>query len=101
MRVTRISWCKVASQGSTEPETGAAEDGSGVQESGIWPSPASRPEVGVQTDPSRAGQIDFAPGMQVGEILFRPARAVERLLVGRELNEVAGDKPRRQSEMAE
>ena len=60
-----------------------------------------QPGSGVQADPARAGQIDFAPGVQVGEILFRPARAVERLLVGGELNEVAGDKTRGQSEMAE
>ena len=55
----------------------------------------------VQTNPSRAGQINFAPGMQVGEILFRPAGAVEGLLVGRELDEVAGNKTGGQAKPAQ
>ncbi len=56
MRVTCM-WCENAtSLSSTAPLTGAALDGSGVQASGIWPSPAIRPEVGsrpIQPAPGR------------------------------------------------
>ena len=40
----------------------------------------------VEPDPAGAGDIDLAPGVQVGEILFRARRAVERLHVGLELD---------------
>ena len=50
-------WCsKVVSHSSSAPEIGAADDGSGEQASGMWPSPASRPEVGskpIQPAPGR------------------------------------------------
>ena len=51
----------------------------------------------VETDPTRARQINFGPGVQIGEILFRTGRAVEGLHIGGELNQVARDKARRQS----
>ena len=61
------------------------------EQSGSW----------IEADPAAAGQVDFGPGVQVGEILVRAARAVERFDVGRELNQVAGNESRRQSKMPE
>ncbi|SHV83088.1 Uncharacterised protein [Mycobacteroides abscessus subsp. abscessus] len=55
-RVTTLTKSRVDSQGSTAPVIGAADSGCGVADSGMWPSPASRPEVG-----SRPTQP--APGM--------------------------------------
>ncbi len=50
-------WCEnVTSHSSTAPLTGAAVDGSGVQATGMWPSPAISPEVGsrpIQPAPGR------------------------------------------------
>ena len=48
----------------------------------MWPSPANRPDVGIEADPAGAGQIDLGPRVQVGEVLRRARRAVERLHVG-------------------
>jgi hypothetical protein len=45
----------------------------------------------VQADPAGAGQVDLAPGVQVGEVDLGARRAVERLHVGLELDQVAGD----------
>ena len=67
----------------------------------MCPSPASRPRRRIEADPARAGQIDLAPGVQVGEILVRAARAVERFHVGLELDQVAADEARREPEMAQ
>ena len=53
----------------------------------------------IEPDPAGAGQIDFGPGVQVGEVAVRAARAVQRFDVGRELNQVAGNEPRRQAQM--
>ena len=56
MRVTFISCEKVTSDSSTAPSTGAALPGSGVQATGMCPSPAIRPEVGsspIQPAPGR------------------------------------------------
>ncbi|MNN33072.1 hypothetical protein D3C81_1468100 [compost metagenome] len=56
MRVIDI-WCsKETSHSSTAPLTGEAPPGSGVQASGMCPSPASSPEVGsspIQPAPGR------------------------------------------------
>ena len=46
---------------------------------------------GVHADPARTGDEHLGPGVQVGEVLGRAAGAVEALLVGGELDEVAGD----------
>ena len=64
---------------STAPVTGAAPTGSGAHASGMCPSPASRPRGRVKPDPAGARQINFGPGVQVGEIGDRPGWAVERL----------------------
>ena len=55
----------------------------------------------IEADPAGAGQIDFAPGMQVGEIDFGAGGAVERLQVGRELDQVAGDEAGGEAQMAQ
>ena len=48
----------------------------------------------VEADPAGAGQIDFGPGVQIGEIVLGARRPVERLDVGPQLNEIAGDEAR-------
>ncbi|KAG1257622.1 hypothetical protein G6F66_014674 [Rhizopus arrhizus] len=55
-RVTSMVCVNSTSATSTAPVTGAALPGSGVAASGMWPSPASRPEVGsspIQPAPGR------------------------------------------------
>jgi hypothetical protein len=56
---------------------------------------------GIEPDPAGARQVDLAPGVQVGEIDRGAARAVQRLHVGRQLDQVAGNEPRRQAEAAQ
>jgi hypothetical protein len=56
---------------------------------------------GVEADPAGAGQVDLAPGVQVGEVDLGAAGAVERLLVGRELDQVARHEPRGQAQVAQ
>ena len=55
----------------------------------------------IQPDPSRARQIHFGPGVQIGEILARARLAFERLHVGLQLDQVAGDEARRESQMTQ
>ena len=55
----------------------------------------------IEPDPAGAGQVDLGPGVQVGEVRFRARRAVERLHVGGELDQVAGNEARGQAEMAQ
>ena len=81
-RVTDMLCSNVVSHSSIAPLTGAAEPGSGEHASGMWPSPASRPEVG-------SGEVDLGT-----------ARAVQRFDVALELDQVAGDETRGQAEMA-
>ena len=40
---------------------------------------SQKPGSGIQANPTRPGQINFRPGMQVGEIALRPRGAVQRL----------------------
>ena len=54
-RVTTLAKSSVTSQGSTAPLMGAADAGCGVADSGMWPSPAKRAEVG-------SSPIQPAPG---------------------------------------
>ena len=54
----------------------------------------------VEADPAGAGQIDFGPGVQVGEIVLASA-AFERIDVGLQLDQVAGHEARREPEMAQ
>ena len=67
----------------------------------MCPSLASKPGGGVEADPARARQVNLGPGVQIGEVFFRAGRAVQRLHVGRELDEVAGDEPGGQAEVAQ
>ena len=55
----------------------------------------------VEADPARAGQIDFGPGVQVGEVALDLARAFERIDVGTKLDQIAGDEARGEAEMAQ
>ena len=55
----------------------------------------------VEADPAGARQVDLAPGVQVGEVDLGAARAVERLDVALQLDQVAGDEARRQAEVAQ
>ena len=55
----------------------------------------------VEADPAGAGQIDLGPGVQIGEIVVRALRPVERIDVGPELDQIAGDEARGEAEMAQ
>ena len=55
----------------------------------------------VEPDPACAGQIDFGPGVQVGEIAFDLARAFDRIDVGTQLNEITRDETRREAEVTD
>ncbi len=55
----------------------------------------------VHADPAGAGNIDLGPGVQVGEILVRAARAFDRIDVGPELDEIARDEARGEAEPAQ
>ena len=55
----------------------------------------------IEADPAGAGQVDLAPRVQVGEVLLGARRAVERFDVGGQLDQVAGDEPRGEAEVAE
>ena len=48
----------------------------------------------IQSDPSGARQIHFAPGVQIGEIVARARRSVRGSRIGHELNEIARDEAR-------
>ena len=51
----------------------------GVQASGTCAFAGQQARGRVEPDPARAGQKHLAPGVQVGEVLFGAAGAVERL----------------------
>ncbi|MCY1528932.1 hypothetical protein D9M68_640550 [compost metagenome] len=63
--------------------------------------PGEQAGSGVQADPAGARQVDLAPGVQVGEVHLGAAGAVEGLLVGGELDQVAGDEARRQPQVTQ
>ncbi len=50
----------------------------------------------IQADPAGARDVDLGPGVQVGEVGLRPERALQRIDVVLELDQVAGDEPRRE-----
>ena len=56
---------------------------------------------GVQANPAGARQVNLAPGMQIGEIHLGAGRAVEGFHIGFQLDQVAGNKARRQAQVAE
>src|SRR5882724_1344652 len=55
----------------------------------------------VEANPPGTRQIHFAPSVQVGEVNGSSAWAIQRFHVGRELDEVAADKARGQTKMAQ
>ena len=60
-----------------------------------------QPGGGVQADPAGTRQIDFAPGMQVGEIHLGTGRAIETFHIGGQLDQVPGHETRRQAKVAQ
>ena len=50
----------------------------------------------IKPDPAGAGQIDFAPGVQVGEILLRTGGTVQRFHVRLQLDQISRNEPGRQ-----
>ncbi|MCY1508738.1 hypothetical protein D9M68_430580 [compost metagenome] len=56
---------------------------------------------GVEPDPAGAGQVDLGPGMQVGKVVVGARGAVERLEIGRELDEIARDETGGEAEIAQ
>lgn len=60
-----------------------------------------KPRGGVEPDPARPRQIDLGPGMQVGEIVIRARRPVQRLEIGLELDQVARDEAGGEAQMAQ
>ena len=61
--------------------------------------PGQQPGCGIHSDPAGARQVDFGPGVQIGEILRRAGRPVERLEVGGQLDQIAGHETRCEAEM--
>ncbi len=55
----------------------------------------------VKPDPARAGQINLAPCMQIGEVVIRARRSVERLQIRLQLDQVARAEPRRKAQIAQ
>ncbi len=52
----------------------------------------------IESDPARAGDIDFSPGMKVGEVGPCALRPLHRIDVGSELDQVARHKTGRETE---
>ena len=65
------------------------------------PLPREQPGGGVEAHPAGAGEEDLAPGVEVGEVGRGARRAVEGLLVGDELHEVARHEPGGEAEVAQ
>ncbi len=55
---------------------------------------------GVEPEPAGAGDVHLGPGVQVGEVLARPFRPLDGIDVGHELDQVAGDEPRGEADVA-
>ena len=53
---------------------------------------------GVKAHPSGARQIYLGPGVKIGEVVVRTRGSFERFLVGFELDEITGDKARREAQ---
>ena len=58
---------------------------------GHVPFAAEQAGGGIKPDPAGAGQIDFGPCVQIGEVAVRALGAFQRIDVGGELHEIAGD----------
>ena len=75
--------------------------GSGVAASGMCPSPANSPEVGSRPTQPAPGRYTSAQACRSVKSCAGPGGAVERLLVGPQLNQVARDEARGQPEVAQ
>ena len=62
---------------------------------------AQQARRGVQPDPTGARNVDLGPGVQVGEVGLCPHRPGDRVDVGLQLQQIAGDEPRRQAQPAQ
>ena len=87
--------------GSTAPVIGAALCGSRRAGERDVALAGEQARGRVEADPAGAGQVDLGPGVQVGEVLLGARRAVERLHVGLELDQVAGHEAGGEAEMAQ
>ena len=52
----------------------------------------------IEPDPARAREINLRPGVQIGEIVLRARRPVERFHIRLELDQVARHEARREPE---
>ena len=86
---------------STVPSMGAALEAFGVQTSGMWPSPANRPEVGSIPIQPAPGKNTSAQAWKSAESLCGPLGPSDRALVRRQLNQIPGDEAGRDSQMSE
>ena len=100
-RRTLISKPNFTSAGSTVPVIGAAERIMRRRAQRQMALAAEQAGGRVHADPAGAGQIDLGPGVQVGEILVRALRPFERIDVGLELDEIAGDETGGEAEPAQ
>ena len=55
----------------------------------------------VQSDPARAGNVGFGPRMQIGEVMRRTGRAIQRFNISGQLNQIARNKARRHTAVAQ
>ncbi len=101
MRVTDISCVNFTSHSSTAPEIGAAEEGFGRGGERDVTFAREQSRGRIQAHPSGARQIHFGPGVQIGEILPGPGLALERFHVGLQLDQIAGDEARGESQMTQ
>ncbi len=67
----------------------------------MWLSPVEQPRGRIEPDPAGARQVDLAPGVEIGEIVVGAGRPVERDEIGLQLDQVAGDEARGETEMAQ
>ena len=65
--------------------------------------PLAREHAGgrIESDPARARQIDLGPGVQIGKVVLDFGRSLDRIDVGTDLDEIAGNETRGEAEMAE
>ena len=102
MRVTVLENSKVdLARVGRAGRSGARRAGRGVRASGMWPSPANRPDVG-------SSPIQPAPGMYTSAQACRSVKSASGplgpssdLLSARELHQVAGHEARREPEPAQ
>jgi hypothetical protein len=47
----------------------------------------------VEADPSGAGYVDLGPGVQIGKVVIRPHRPLDRVDIGLELDQIARHEP--------